>query len=149
MKLSIKELSAELLKNGLRADGATEKTELVDRLMQYHEYSTRTEESLVNNDGNFDARFAQNLLPLALIKSEKQLESLSNAHLRQLLISHPKSAAFRLRHSGLLEQVLTCWRELQGTLFLSIFCNHRNVSFKLFSCVAVEESINNERRIFA
>lgn len=46
MKLSIKELSAELLKNGLRADGATEKTELVDRLMQYHEYSTRTEESV-------------------------------------------------------------------------------------------------------
>ncbi|THD28647.1 hypothetical protein D915_000573 [Fasciola hepatica] len=121
VKMPSKELRTKLLENGLRTDGAMDKTELVERLLQHYELSAKAEDSLVTNDGYFDDRFARNLLPIALIKSEEQIGAFSNAHLRQLLISHPRNAAIQLKHHALLEQVLTCWRELQGMKCLLAF----------------------------
>ncbi|VDP78510.1 unnamed protein product [Echinostoma caproni] len=70
---------------------------------------------LVSNSGEFDEHFAQDLLPLSQIQSEKQIETFDDVHLRQLLISHPQNAAIRLNENLLLEEVLHFWRGLKGT----------------------------------
>ncbi|TPP63531.1 hypothetical protein FGIG_03455, partial [Fasciola gigantica] len=94
---------------------------------------------LVTNDGDFDDRFARNLLPIALIKSEEQIEAFSNAHLRQLLISHPRNAAIQLKRQALLEQVLTCWRELQeGYKKIDEDIPSTDYDFNCVVCQAVE-----------